>query len=165
MIVLTLVLTVQWKAPLGIIHIWENPWENIQIIWGPALMLGLGQAAYVSRVARSALLETIHEDYIRTARSKGLAENIVIMRHALRKAIMPVITLSGVLLGFLIGGSVAVEQAFGVPGLGRTLVSAFFERDYVVIQNLVLLYGIVFVLTNLAVDISYAWIDPRIRYN
>ena len=164
-IVLTLVLTVQWKAPLGIIHIWENPWENMQIIWGPALVLGLGQAAYVSRMARSALLETIHEDYIRTARSKGLAENIVIMRHALRNAIMPVITLSGVLLGFLIGGSVAVEQAFGVPGLGRTLVSAFFERDYVVIQNLVLLYGVVFVLTNLAVDIAYPWIDPRIRYN
>ena len=164
-IVLTLVLTVQWKAPLGIIHLWENPWENMQIIWGPALVLGLGQAAYVSRMARSALLETIHEDYIRTARSKGLAENIVIMRHALRNAIMPVITLSGVLLGFLIGGSVAVEQAFGVPGLGRRLVSAFFERDYVVIQNLVLLYRVVFVLTNLVVDVSYAWIDPRIRYN
>jgi peptide/nickel transport system permease protein len=116
-------------------------------------------------MSRSALLETIHEDYIRTARSKGLAERIVIMRHALRNAIMPVITLSGVLLGFLIGGSVAVEQAFGVPGLGRTLVAAFFERDYVVIQNLVLLYGLIFVLTNLLVDISYAWIDPRIRYS
>ena len=164
-IVLTLVLTLEWKAPLGVINIWEDPWANLQIVWGPALVLGLGQAAYVCRMARSALLETIHEDYIRTARAKGLAERLVIMRHALRNAIMPVVTLSGVLLGFLIGGSVAVEQAFGVPGLGRTLVAAFFERDYVVIQNLVLLYGVVFVLTNLLVDISYAWIDPRIRYS
>ena len=163
-IVLALVLTLEWKAPLGVINLWEDPWQNLQIVWGPALVLGLGQAAYVCRMSRSALLETIHEDYIRTARAKGLAERFVIMRHALRNAILPVITLSGVLLGFLIGGSVAVEQAFGVPGLGRTLVAAFFERDYVVIQNLVLLYGIIFVLTNLLVDISYAWIDPRIRY-
>jgi peptide/nickel transport system permease protein len=165
LIVLALVLTFQWKAPLQVINIWENPWQNLQIVWGPALVLGIGQAAYVSRMARSALLETIHEDYIRTARAKGLAERIVIARHALRNAIMPVITLSGVLLGFLIGGSVAVEQAFGVPGLGRTLVFAFLERDYVVIQNLVLLYGIIFVVTNLLVDVSYAWIDPRIRYS
>ena len=165
LIVLTLVLTFEWKAPLGVINLWEDPWANLQIIWGPALVLGIGQAAYVCRMARSALLETIHEDYIRTARAKGLAERLVILRHALRNAIMPVITLSGVLLGFLIGGSVAVEQAFGVPGLGRTLVAAFFERDYIVIQNLVLIYGLVFVLTNLLVDISYAWIDPRIRYS
>ena len=165
LIVLTLVLTLEWKAPLGVINLWEDPWANLQIIWGPALVLGIGQAAYICRMARSALLETIHEDYIRTARAKGLAERLVILRHALRNAIMPVITLSGVLLGFLIGGSVAVEQAFGVPGLGRTLVAAFFERDYVVIQNLVLIYGLVFVLTNLLVDISYAWIDPRIRYS
>lgn len=165
LIVLVLVLSFQWKAPLEVINIWEDPWQNLQIVWGPALVLGIGQAAYVSRMARSALLETIHEDYIRTARAKGLAERMVIARHALRNAIMPVITLSGVLLGFLIGGSVAVEQAFGVPGLGRTLVFAFLERDYVVIQNLVLLYGIIFVVTNLLVDISYAWIDPRIRYS
>jgi ABC-type dipeptide/oligopeptide/nickel transport system permease component len=116
-------------------------------------------------MARSSLLEIIHEDYIRTARAKGLVERAVFFRHALRNAILPVITLSGVILGFLLGGSVAVELAFGVPGLGTALVSAFNERDYVVIQNLVLLYGVAFVAVNLLVDISYAWIDPRIRYS
>lgn len=164
-IVLVLVLGFQWKAPLGVINIWEDPWRNIQIVWGPALVLGLSQAAYVARMARSSLLEIIHEDYIRTARAKGLVEKAVIFRHALRNAILPVITLSGVILGFLLGGSVAVELAFGVPGLGTALVSAFNERDYVVIQNLVLLYGVAFVAVNLLVDISYAWIDPRIRYS
>ena len=163
-IVLVLVLGFQSKAPLGVINIWEDPWRNIQIVWGPALVLGLSQAAYVARMARSSLLEIIHEDYIRTARAKGLVERVVIFRHALRNAILPVITLSGVILGFLLGGSVAVELAFGVPGLGTALVSAFEERDYVVIQNLVLLYGVAFVVVNLLVDISYAWIDPRIRY-
>ena len=164
-IVLVLVLGFQWKAPLGVINIWEDPWRNIQIVWGPALVLGLGQAAYVARMARSSLLEIIHEDYIRTARAKGLVERAVFFRHALRNAILPVITLSGVILGFLLGGSVAVELAFGVPGLGTALVAAFNERDYVVIQNLVLLYGVAFVAVNLLVDISYAWIDPRIRYS
>ena len=164
MVVLVLLLAFQYKAPLGVINIWDNPWENLQIVWGPAVVLGVGQAALIARLARSTLLEVIHEDYVRTARAKGLAERVVILRHALRNAILPVITLSGVLLGFLLGGSVAVEQAFGVPGLGRTLVAAFEERDYMVIQNLVLLYGFAFVGVNLLIDISYAWIDPRIRY-
>jgi len=119
----------------------------------------------LARLARSTLLEVLRDDYIRTARAKGLAERWVILRHALRNAILPVITLSGVLLGFLLGGSVVVEKAFGVPGLGSTLVVAFTERDYVVIQNLVLLYGLIFVVLNLLVDISYAFFDPRIRYS
>ena len=164
MVVLILLLTFQYKAPLGVINIWDDPWDNLQIVWGPAVVLGVGQAALIARLARSTLLEVIHEDYVRTARAKGLAERAVILRHALRNAILPVVTLSGVLLGFLLGGSVAVEQAFGVPGLGRTLVAAFEERDYMVIQNLVLLYGFAFVFVNLLIDISYAWIDPRIRY-
>ena len=115
--------------------------------------------------SRQSLLEVLRDDYIRTARAKGLAERTVIMRHALRNAILPVITLSGVLLGFLLGGSVVVEKAFGVPGLGTTLVVAFTERDYTVIQNLVLLYGLIFVGLNLLVDLSYGVFDPRIRYD
>ena len=164
-IVLVLLLGFHWKAPFGVIHIWEDPWANLQIVWGPALVLALSQAAYVARMARSTLLEVLRDDYIRTARAKGLAERWVILRHALRNAILPVITLSGVLLGFLLGGSVVVERAFGVPGLGSTLVVAFTERDYTVIQNLVLLYGLIFVVLKLLVDISYAFIDPRIRYS
>jgi peptide/nickel transport system permease protein len=104
------------------------------------------------------------EDYVRTARAKGLREGFVVMRHALPNALLPVVTLSGILMGFVLGGSVAVEQAFGVPGLGRALVTAVIERDIIVVQNLVLLYATIFILINVAVDLSYAWLDPRIRY-
>jgi peptide/nickel transport system permease protein len=116
-------------------------------------------------MSRSCLLEVISEDFVRTARAKGLREGLVVMRHALPNALLPVITISGVLLGFVLGGSVAVEQAFGVPGLGRALVTAVIERDIIVVQNLVLLYAVIFVAVNVLVDLSYAWLDPRIRYS
>jgi peptide/nickel transport system permease protein len=115
-------------------------------------------------MARSCLLEVIQEDYVRTARAKGANERTIVMRHALPNALLPVITISGVLLGFVLGGSVAVEPAFGVPGLGRALVGAIIERDIIVVQNLVLLYAAIFVVVNVFVDLSYAWLDPRIRY-
>ncbi len=137
---------------------------NLQIVVGPAVVLGLSQGAYIARMSRSCLLEVIVEDYIRTARAKGLREGLVVLSHALPNALLPVITLSGILMGFVIGGSVAVEQAFGVPGLGRAMVTAVIERDVMVVQNLVLLYGTIFVVINVLVDLSYVWLDPRIRY-
>ena len=164
LIVLALLFWFGYKAPIIIVHFWESPWQNLQIVIGPAVVLGLAQGAYIARMARSCLLEVIHEDYVRTARAKGVLERHVIMSHALPNALLPVITISGVLLGFVLGGSVAVEQAFGVPGLGRALVIALIERDIIVVQNLVLLYAVIFVLVNLLVDLSYAWLDPRIRY-
>ena len=164
LIVLALLFWFGYKAPIIIVQLWENPWENFQLIIGPAMVLGLAQGAYIARMARSCLLEVIREDYVRTARAKGTAERAVVMRHALPNALLPVITISGVLLGFVLGGSVAVEQAFGVPGLGRALVVAIVERDIVVVQNLVLLYAAIFVVVNLLVDLSYAWLDPRIHY-
>ena len=164
LIVLALLFWFGYKAPIIIVQLWENPWENFQLIIGPAMVLGLAQGAYIARMARSCLLEVIREDYVRTARAKGTAERAVVMRHALPNALLPVITISGVLLGFVLGGSVAVEQAFGVPGLGRALVVAIIERDIIVVQNLVLLYAAIFVLVNVLVDMSYAWLDPRIRY-
>ncbi|HJR00047.1 MAG TPA: ABC transporter permease [Methylomirabilota bacterium] len=164
LIVLALLFWFGYKAPIIIVQIWENPWQNFQLIIGPALVLGLAQGAYIARMSRSCLLEVIREDYVRTARAKGTQERSVVMRHALPNALLPVITISGVLLGFVLGGSVAVEQAFGVPGLGRALVVAIVERDIVVVQNLVLLYAGIFVLVNVLVDMSYAWLDPRIRY-
>jgi ABC-type dipeptide/oligopeptide/nickel transport system permease component len=106
----------------------------------------------------------LHEDYARTARAKGLGERLVLWRHVFRNSLLPVITLSGLALGGLLGGSVAVERAFGVPGLGLALVQALNERDWMMIQNLVLLYGLLFTVINLAVDLSYGWLDPRIRY-
>jgi len=164
LIVLALLFWFGYKAPIIIVQIWENPWQNFQLIIGPAVVLGLAQGAYIARMSRSCLLEVIREDYVRTARAKGTMERSVVMRHALPNALLPVITISGVLLGFVLGGSVAVEQAFGVPGLGRALVVAIIERDIVVVQNLVLLYAGIFVLVNVLVDMSYAWLDPRIRY-
>jgi peptide/nickel transport system permease protein len=164
LIVLALLFWFGYKAPIIIVQLWENPWENFQLIVGPAMVLGLAQGAYIARMSRSCLLEVIREDYVRTARAKGTQERSVVLRHALPNALLPVITISGVLLGFVLGGSVAVEQAFGVPGLGRALVVAIIERDIVVVQNLVLLYAAIFVLVNVLVDMSYAWLDPRIRY-
>ena len=164
LIVLALLFWFGYKAPIVIVHLWQSPWENLQIVIGPALVLGLAQGAYIARMSRSCLLEVIREDYVRTARAKGTLERSVVMRHALPNALLPVITISGVLLGFVLGGSVAVEQAFGVPGLGRALVVAIVERDIIVVQNLVLLYAGIFVMVNVLVDMSYAWLDPRIRY-
>ncbi|HEX9821040.1 MAG TPA: ABC transporter permease [Methylomirabilota bacterium] len=164
LIVLALLFWFGYKAPIIIVHVWQDPWQNLQIVIGPGIVLGLAQGAYIARMSRSCLLEVISEDFVRTARAKGLREGLVVMRHALPNALLPVITISGVLLGFVLGGSVAVEQAFGVPGLGRSLVAAVIERDIIVVQNLVLFYAVIFVAVNVLVDLSYAWLDPRIRY-
>jgi peptide/nickel transport system permease protein len=164
LIVLALLFWFGYKSPILIVHLWQDPWQNLQIVIGPGVVLGLAQGAYIARMSRSCLLEVIGEDFVRTARAKGLREGLVVLRHALPNALLPVITISGVLLGFVLGGSVAVEQAFGVPGLGRALVTAVIERDIIVVQNLVLLYAVIFVVVNVFVDLSYAWLDPRIRY-
>jgi peptide/nickel transport system permease protein len=164
LIVLAALFWFGYKAPLVVVHLWQDPWANFQLVIGPAIVLGLGQGAYIARMSRSCLLEVVLEDYVRTARAKGLREGFVVMRHALPNALLPVVTLSGIIMGFVLGGSVAVEQAFGVPGLGRALVTAVIERDIIVVQNLVLLYATIFILINVAVDLSYAWLDPRIRY-
>jgi peptide/nickel transport system permease protein len=164
LLVLALLFWFGYKSPILVVHLWEDPWQNLQIVIGPAIVLGLAQGAYIARMSRSCLLEVIREDYVRTARAKGAVERAVVLRHALPNALLPVVTISGVLLGFVLGGSVAVEQAFGVPGLGRALVTAIIERDIIVVQNLVLLYALIFVGVNALVDLSYAWLDPRIRY-
>jgi ABC-type dipeptide/oligopeptide/nickel transport system permease component len=120
-------------------------------------------AAVIARMARSSLFEVLRQDYVKTAKSKGLAERIVIARHVLPNALLPVLTISGVMLGFVMGGSVAVEVAFMTPGLGRSIVLATIERDMNVVQSLVLLYGIIFILVNLIIDLLYSVLDPRIR--
>ncbi len=163
-VVLVGVLWFTWRPPITIIYFWDDPARNLQITIGPALALGLGLAAVTARMTRSSMLEVLHDDFVRTARAKGLREQVVIWRHVFRNALLPVITLSGLALGGLLGGSVAVERAFSVPGLGQALVQALGERDWTMIQNLVLLYGLIFTLVNLLVDLSYAMLDPRIRY-
>jgi peptide/nickel transport system permease protein len=153
-----------YRTPLTGASLFTDPLVNLEIIIGPAVVLGLGQAAYIARMARSSLLEVIREDYVRTARAKGLNNRRVISLHALPNALLPVITLSGILLGFVLAGSIPVERAFGTPGLGFAMFTAVSERDIFVMQNLVLLYSVVFVLLNILVDITIAWLDPRIRH-
>ncbi|CAN5687985.1 ABC transporter permease [soil metagenome] len=164
LIVLFTVLVLTWRPPLSIVQIWEDPLTNLSMTVLPALALGLGLAAAQARMARSSALEVLYEDYIRTARAKGLAEKMVMWRHVFKNAMLPVITTSGLALGGLLGGAVSVERAFGVPGLGTLLVQALNDRDWMMIQNLVLIYGVIFAAINLLVDLSYAWFDPRIRY-
>jgi len=164
LIVLALLFLFGYRAPLTAPSLLRDPWANLQIVIGPAVVLGLGQAAYIARMARSSLLEVIREDYVRTARAKGLGGRPVIAFHALPNALLPVITLSGILLGFVLAGSIPVERAFGTPGLGYAMAIAVGERDIFVMQNLVFLYAIVFVLLNITVDLAIAWLDPRIRY-
>ncbi|MBI4201424.1 MAG: ABC transporter permease [Chloroflexi bacterium] len=165
LIVLVGVLQFGWSTPVGGVRLpWVDPLGNLQQVLPGAFVIGLGASALIARMSRSTFLEVIREDYIRTARAKGLAEGSVVIRHALRNAVMPVITLSATAMAHLLGGAVTVEFAFGVPGLGTALTSAIAERDFIVIQALAIIYGTTFVLVNLAVDVSYAWIDPRVRY-
>jgi peptide/nickel transport system permease protein len=163
LIVLGLLFTFGYRAPLTGASLFADPWTTLQMIIGPAIVLGMGQAAYVARMARSSLLEVIREDYVRTARAKGLNSRAVIALHALPNAMLPVVTLSGILLGFVLAGSIPVERAFGTPGLGYAMFTAVSERDVFVMQNLVFLYAVVFVALNILVDVLIAWLDPRIR--
>ncbi|TMJ27375.1 MAG: ABC transporter permease [Alphaproteobacteria bacterium] len=163
LIVLALLFWFGYRAPLTGSGLFADPWANFQLVIGPAVVLGLGQAAYIARMGRSALLEVIREDYVRTARAKGLNGRLVIAWHALPNALLPVITLSGVLMGLVLAGSIPVERAFGTPGLGYTMFIAVSERDVFVMQNLVFIYATVFVLINIAIDLTIAFLDPRIR--
>lgn len=162
--ILFTVLVFTWRPPLSIVQIWEDPVTNLSMTLLPAFALGLGLAAGQARMTRSSALEVLYEDYVRTARAKGLGDKLVVWRHVFRNALLPVITTSGLALGGLLGGAVSVERAFAVPGLGTLLVQALADRDWMMIQNLVLLYGVIFAVINLLVDLSYAWFDPRIRY-
>ena len=163
LIVLGLLFWFGYRAPLTGSSFFADPRANLELVIGPAIVLGLGQAAYIARMGRSALLEVIREDYVRTARAKGLNGRLVIAWHALPNALLPVITLSGVLMGLVLAGSVPVERAFATPGLGFAMFIAVSERDIFVMQNLVFLYATVFVVLNIAIDVTIAFLDPRIR--
>ncbi len=143
----------------------ENPTKNLQQIFFPALTLGFSFSASVMRTTRSAMLEVLGEDYIRTARAKGLRSWTVLFRHALRNAIIPVVTLAGVELGYLLGGAVIIENIFALPGLGRLAFTAISQRDYALIQGTTLFIAVNFVLINLIVDLIYSMVDPRITYD
>jgi peptide/nickel transport system permease protein len=164
MIILLLVKAFHYSIPLGYVSPFEDPWENIQQQIFPMIVLGTALSASVARMTRATMLETLREDYVRTAYAKGLHNSTVIMRHVLRNSILPVMTLSALQLGALISGTVVTERVFALPGLGRFIVDAIFQRDYIVVQTIVLFFGVVYMLINLATDLAYAVVDPRIRY-
>lgn len=143
----------------------EAPWAHVKIVMLPSIVLGIGLSATVMRLTRTTMLEVLRQDYIRTAHAKGVAEQAVVFRHALKNAMIPVVTVLGLQVAFLIGGSVIVESVFAIPGIGRLLLSAISNRDYPIVQGVVLVIGVFVMATNLLVDVSYAWLDPRIRYS
>jgi peptide/nickel transport system permease protein len=156
-------VTLRWLPISGYVDPMEELWDGLRSLALPAITLGLALAAVITRTLRSSMLEALSEDYIRTARAKGLSEGAVIRAHALKNALIPVVTVLGLQLGTLIGGAVITEYVFALPGVGRLVVDAVFARDYPLVQGVVLLIAVGFILSNLMVDLLYGWIDPRIR--
>ena len=164
LMILFLVVLFRWAPPLIFRPLWEDPVANLgQLIW-PALAVGYRYSAVATRMTRSSVLEVLREDYVRTARAKGLRETLVIVRHALRNSLLPVVTVISLEFAFLFGGLVVTEQVFNVNGLGKLLVDAVAHRDYPLVQALVLIFSFVFVFINFIVDVLYGVLDPRIRY-
>jgi peptide/nickel transport system permease protein len=153
-----------WMPPIDYVPIWRDPLRNLSMAFLPAITVGYRYAAVSMRMTRSAMLEVLREDYIRTARAKGLIEKLVINRHALKNALLPVVTVIGIEFAFLIGGLVVTEQVFNLNGIGRLFVQAVQNQDYTLTQALVMLTVAIFVFSNLIVDLTYAWLDPRIRF-
>jgi peptide/nickel transport system permease protein len=164
LIILILVIYFEWSPPLVFVPFWEDPWENFAQLVFPIVTVGYRNAAIGTRMTRSAVLEVMREDYIRTAWAKGLQERIVVIKHTLKNAMLPVITIIGAELAFLLGGLVVTETVFTLNGLGRFMVDAILHRDIPVVQTMVLLTAFIIVFVNLIVDLLYAWLDPRISY-
>jgi peptide/nickel transport system permease protein len=163
-IILVLLKVFSYSIPLGYESPFEDPFKNAQQLIFPTLVLGTALSATLTRMTRATMLETLREDYVRTARAKGLHQTRVVLRHVLRTSILPVMTLSALQLGALISGTVITERVFNLPGLGRYVVDAIFQRDYVIVQTIVLFFGVVYMAINLLTDLAYAIVDPRIRY-
>ncbi len=153
-----------WPA-IGYVPFGEQPWGNLARMALPVVAVSLPMVAGLTRILRSSLLEVLGSDYVRTARAKGIAERPVLYKHALRNALIPVVTVIGVQMGYLLSGVVVIEQVFAIPGLGRLIIGAINQRNYPLVQGVVLIVTAVFVLINLVVDLAYAWIDPRVEYS
>jgi len=158
-------VTLRWLPTSGYLDPFEEFVPGIRSLVLPAITLGTAMAAVVTRMVRSSLLEVLEQDYVRTARSKGLRERTVVVRHALKNALIPVVTIVGLQTGNLIGGAVITEYVFGIPGVGRLVVDSIFSKDYPMVQGVVLLTALTFVTVNLLVDVLYGYLDPRIRYS
>lgn len=157
-------LYIPWWPSIGYVSFFEEPWGNLARMVMPVTAVALPMVAGLTRILRSSLLEVLSLDYVRTAKAKGLRQRSLLYKHALRNAMIPVLTVIGVQLGYLLSGVVVIEQVFAIPGLGRLIIGAINERNYPLVQGIILVVTAFFVLVNLAVDLAYAWIDPRVEY-
>lgn len=164
MLILLLSVELNWLPASGYVPFREDPLANLQRMIMPAFVLGTGLAAVLMRQMRSSMLEVLKQDYVRTAKAKGLIKHIVVVRHALRNALIPVVTILGLQLGALLSGAVLTEQVFTIPGFGKLIVDAVFNRDYAVVQGVVLFTATATIVINLLVDLAYAWLNPKIHY-
>jgi peptide/nickel transport system permease protein len=165
MVIVGLILVFDWIPPIAYRHIWEDPVRNIEVLLLPAMIVGLRSSAEILRMTRSSVLEVLREDYVRTAESKGLHRRRVLGVHVLRNALLPVTTLAGFEVVFMMSGQIIIESVFNLPGVGKLFVSAAGSRDFPVIQAIVMFIAVVVLAANLVVDVMYAWLDPRIRYS
>jgi peptide/nickel transport system permease protein len=164
MLILAVSLWLNWAPAVDFVSFTSDPLRNLGIIALPGLALGTAVAAVFMRMTRSSVLEVMRQDYVRTARAKGVAEPGVLWRHALKNSLIPLITVAGVQVGYLLGGAVITEEVFTLPGVGRLLLWAVFQRDYPLVQGTILVISGLFMVSNLLVDLVYAYVDPRIRY-
>ena len=165
LLILVLSLCFDYFSPLGYVSFFEDPLKNLEIMILPAMVLGVTISGSVMRMTRSSVLEVLRQDFIKTVRAKGASERVAIFKHALRNALIPIITLIGMQIGSLLGGAVIVEQIFSLPGLGQLTLTGINQRDYPVVQGCVLVIAFIYVMVNLITDILYAYIDPRISYD
>lgn len=163
LMILVFSIVLRWIPPVNYVGPHENLWENLQIMALPAVTLGLASAASLMRMTRSCVIDVLRQDYIRTATAKGLRRPAVVVRHALRNALIPIVTIVGLQTGFLLGGAVVVEEVFTLPGMGRLVLQAIYSRDYPQVQGTILFIAMLFILINLIIDVSYAFLDPRIK--
>ena len=164
MLILFFSLYLRWMPPVMWVDFWVAPRRNLTIMILPALCLGTASAANIARITRACMLDVLRSEFVRTAAAKGLADRAVVLKHALRNALIPVVTVAGLQLGILLGGTVVVEEVFTLPGVGRLVLWSIYQRDYPLTQSVILFIAVMFMTINLAVDLLYAYLDPRIRY-
>jgi peptide/nickel transport system permease protein len=164
LMILVFAVWLGWFPVAGYVPLESGAWRTLRSLLMPSVALGLVQSALIARITRSAMLDVLREQYVLASRAKGLSERRVVYRHALKNAFVPILTVMGISVAVLLGGAVIIEQVFNIPGLGRLVISAVLRRDYPVVQGVILVVGAVYVLVNLAVDLAYLALDPRIRY-
>lgn len=164
MLILFFSVYLRWMPPVVWVEFWSDPRRNLTIMLLPALCLGTASAANIARTTRACLLDVLRSEYIRTAAAKGLAGGAVVLKHALKNALIPIVTVAGLQMGILLGGTVVVEEVFTLPGVGRLVLWSIYQRDYPLIQSTILFVAVMFMAVNLVVDVLYGYLDPRIRY-